>query len=108
VARAVYSDADIYLIDDCLSALDMHVGQKVFKNVIQGELRGKTRILVTHALSYVHEFDEVLVMREGQIVDCGIPKELLQKNEGELCKLIVGFENERKKEVDIDSSFSNS
>jgi ABC-type bacteriocin/lantibiotic exporter with double-glycine peptidase domain len=58
IARAAYTDADIYLIDDCLSALDMHVGKKIFDQVIKGYLSGKTRILVTHALHYLTEFDD--------------------------------------------------
>lgn len=50
IARAVYSDADIYIIDDCLSALDAHVGKNIFTNVLQGILKEKTVIFVTHAL----------------------------------------------------------
>ena len=47
-ARAVYSNADIYLLDDPLAALDAHVGKQVFDNCISGILKGKTRVLVTH------------------------------------------------------------
>ena len=48
IARAVYSQSDIYFIDDCLSALDSYVGKKVFHDVIDKELAGRTRIMVTH------------------------------------------------------------
>lgn len=50
MARAVYADADIYIIDDCLSALDAHVGKNIFSNVFKGKLKDKTIIFVTHAL----------------------------------------------------------
>lgn len=53
IARALYADADVYLIDDCLSALDAHVGKNVFDQVLNGELKHKTVIFVTHALHYM-------------------------------------------------------
>lgn len=46
MARAVYADADVYLLDDPLSAVDAHVGNRIFRECIQGHLGGKTRILV--------------------------------------------------------------
>jgi ABC-type phosphate/phosphonate transport system ATPase subunit len=48
LARAVYSRADVYLLDDPLSAVDVHVGRHIFEDCICGELAGKTRLLVTH------------------------------------------------------------
>ena len=48
LARAIYSDADIYLFDDPLSALDAKVSKKIFKEAIKGFLKGKTILLVTH------------------------------------------------------------
>ena len=68
LARAVYSDSDIYLIDDALSALDSHVGQEIMKKVILNFLGEKTRIFVTHALQYLKRVDEVILMSEGEIV----------------------------------------
>jgi ATP-binding cassette, subfamily C (CFTR/MRP), member 1 len=53
LARAVYQDSDIYLIDDCLSALDAHVGKNIFHNVLKGFLSQKTVVLVTHQLQYL-------------------------------------------------------
>lgn len=54
IARAIYTDADIYLIDDCLSALDPYVAKKIFENVIKDYLHknGKTIIFVTNAIDY--------------------------------------------------------
>ena len=58
IARSVYSDADIYVIDDCLSALDPSVGKCVFNNVIMGALAGKTRVFVTHSMSFLKDFEK--------------------------------------------------
>ncbi|KIH69003.1 hypothetical protein ANCDUO_00660 [Ancylostoma duodenale] len=64
LARAVYQDFDVYLLDDPLSAVDAHVGRHIFENVLgpKGLLRDKTRILVTHRLSYVKPADEIVVL----------------------------------------------
>ncbi|XP_067674237.1 multidrug resistance-associated protein 1-like [Haliotis asinina] len=82
LARAVYSDADIYLLDDPLSAVDSHVGKHIFVNVIssKGLLAGKTRILVTHGIHWLPEVDSILVMTSGQISEKGTYEELLQSN----------------------------
>jgi ATP-binding cassette subfamily C (CFTR/MRP) protein 4 len=50
LARAIYSDADIYLFDDPLSAVDPEVAKEIFNNCINGYLNGKLRVLVTHQL----------------------------------------------------------
>lgn len=71
IARATYANADVYLFDDPLSALDAGVGRKVFKQCIQGELRGRTRLLVTNQLQYVAEADKVVVLKGGKIAEAG-------------------------------------
>eukprot|EP01017_Pseudomicrothorax_dubius_P035126 TRINITY_DN4883_c0_g1_i2.p1 TRINITY_DN4883_c0_g1~~TRINITY_DN4883_c0_g1_i2.p1 ORF type:complete len:1425 (+),score=392.81 TRINITY_DN4883_c0_g1_i2:120-4394(+) len=87
IARAVYSDADIYVIDDCLSALDAHVGKKIFKGVIKGMLKGKTRILVTHALYFMHLVDKIVVMKDGTVLEYGTYNELISNQDSEFRKL---------------------
>jgi len=72
----VYSDPDIILLDDPLSALDAVVKKKVFKQVINGLLRNKTRILVTHAVEYIHLADRIVLMKDGIISAIGTPEEL--------------------------------
>ncbi len=52
LARAIYSDSDIYLLDDPISAVDVHVGKFIMHKCLNGLLKDKTRILVTHALNY--------------------------------------------------------
>lgn len=73
LARAVYSCADIYLFDDPLSAVDSHVGRHIFDNILgeNGILRGKTRLLVTHAIVYLPKIDDIYVMVEGEITERG-------------------------------------
>ena len=76
LARAVYQDRDIYLMDDPISALDANVRKKVFTNVILGYLKDKTRILVTHAIDFIHLCDSIIIMEKGCIVEHGTYKEL--------------------------------
>ncbi|KND01251.1 uncharacterized protein SPPG_03065 [Spizellomyces punctatus DAOM BR117] len=73
LARAVYGDADIYLLDDVLSAVDRHVGKHIFDRVLgpQGLLATKTRVLSTHAVHVLKDADRVLVLGEGKIVASG-------------------------------------
>ncbi|XP_063652846.1 multidrug resistance-associated protein 1 isoform X24 [Pan troglodytes] len=82
LARAVYSNADIYLFDDPLSAVDAHVGKHIFENVIgpKGMLKNKTRILVTHGMSYLPQVDVIIVMSGGKISEMGSYQELLARD----------------------------
>lgn len=64
LARALYTDADIYLLDDPLSAVDAHVGRHLFDKAINGFLSGKIRILVTHQLQYLKRVDQIIVLKE--------------------------------------------
>ncbi|XP_035982452.1 canalicular multispecific organic anion transporter 1 [Fundulus heteroclitus] len=73
LARAAYSQADIFLLDDPLSAVDSHVGKHLFDKVIgpNGLLKNKTRILVTHGVSFLPYVDEVVVLVNGQVSEIG-------------------------------------
>jgi len=64
LARCLYVDADVYLMDDPLSAVDTHVGRHLFDKAINGFLKDKTRILVTHQLQYLKGVDKILVLKE--------------------------------------------
>jgi len=63
LARCLYVDADIYLMDDPLSAVDTHVGRHLFDKAVKGFLRDKIRVLVTHQLQYLKEVDQILVLK---------------------------------------------
>ncbi|KAJ6803539.1 ABC transporter C family member 14 isoform X2 [Iris pallida] len=71
LARAVYQDCDIYLLDDIFSAVDAHTGSEIFKECARGALSKKTVILVTHQVDFLHNADLILVMRDGMIVESG-------------------------------------
>ena len=71
IARAMYSDSDIYLFDDPISALDVHVGKSVMEEGIIGYLKGKTRVIATHAIEYLKYFDYVYIIDEGKIIEEG-------------------------------------
>lgn len=76
LARAVYHNADIYLLDDPLSSLDIQVGKKLFEKCIKGLLKNNLVILVTHHLSYLREADRIMLMRDGNMVAEGSYEEI--------------------------------
>uniref|UniRef100_A0A1I8HX20 ABC transporter domain-containing protein n=1 Tax=Macrostomum lignano TaxID=282301 RepID=A0A1I8HX20_9PLAT len=82
LARAVYHNADIYLLDDPLSAVDSHVGRHIFERVLgpQGLLAGRTRLLVTNGLHWLPQTDRILVLDGRTVSEEGGYQELLAKN----------------------------
>ncbi|XP_051163981.1 ATP-binding cassette sub-family C member 4-like [Leptopilina boulardi] len=67
LARAIYREADLYLLDDPLSAVDTHVGQDLFEKCILDYLKGKTRILATHQIHFLSRADIVAIIERGTI-----------------------------------------
>ena len=61
LARAIFSDADVFLMDDPLSAVDVHVGRKIVEETITGILKSKTRLITTHQLQFLHVADRIVV-----------------------------------------------
>uniref|UniRef100_A0A3Q1KB76 ABC-type glutathione-S-conjugate transporter n=1 Tax=Anabas testudineus TaxID=64144 RepID=A0A3Q1KB76_ANATE len=102
LARAVYRKADVYLLDDPLSAVDAHVGQHIFDKVFgpKGVLRDKTRILVTHGMSFLPQADLILVLVDGEITESGSYQELLGRH-GAFADFIHTFANTERKESAI-------
>nr|KAG5699775.1 hypothetical protein BaRGS_013495 [Batillaria attramentaria] len=105
VARAVYSDSDVYLLDDPLSAVDSHVGKAIFKKVIghSGILKGKTRVLVTHGVYWLPMVDEILVMTDGTISERGSYEELVS-HDGPFAQFLKTYLTEVENSGDEDDS----
>lgn len=96
LARATYSQADIYLLDDPLSAVDSHVGKHLFEKVIgpSGILKTKTRILVTHGISFLPFVDEIVVLENGVISEVG-SYENLRASGGAFSKFLDTYATEQ-------------
>ncbi|KWU42263.1 P-loop containing nucleoside triphosphate hydrolase protein [Rhodotorula sp. JG-1b] len=92
LARAVYARADIYLLDDPLSAVDAHVGRHLYDRVIgpEGLLRDRARLLCTNAIPYVEQADEVIMLRRGVILERGTYADAIQ-GDTELSRLLLEF-----------------
>ena len=71
IARSLYADKDIVLMDDPISALDVGVGKFIMEECILKYLKGKTRVISTHAISYLRYFDYIYIIDEGKIVESG-------------------------------------
>uniref|UniRef100_A0A8D1MQ45 ABC transporter domain-containing protein n=1 Tax=Sus scrofa TaxID=9823 RepID=A0A8D1MQ45_PIG len=76
LARAVYQDADIYLLDDPLSAVDAGVSKHLFEQCIRQALHEKITILVTHQLQYLKDASQILILKDGKIMKKGTFAEL--------------------------------
>ncbi|TFY55007.1 hypothetical protein EVJ58_g8525 [Rhodofomes roseus] len=99
LARAAYSDADIILMDDSLSAIDAHTGKMILDNLfLNGPLAGKTRVLVTHALHVLDKADHIFVMKDGTIVERG-SFEVLMKDSVTFSRMIEEYGNMEKEKV---------
>ncbi|OAQ27391.1 P-loop containing nucleoside triphosphate hydrolase protein [Linnemannia elongata AG-77] len=79
LARAAYADADIYLLDDPLSAVDAHVDRHLWKRLLgpEGMLKDKTRILVTHGIHHLKEVDQIVLVKDGKVAERGTYDELM-------------------------------
>lgn len=71
LARAVYRDADLYLLDDPLSAVDVHVSKHLYDECINGFLKDKARILVTHQVHHVKNADKIIILENGHVISQG-------------------------------------
>lgn len=97
MARAAYSNADVFIFDDPLSALDPEVAEKVFDECILGLLKGKTRLLVTNQLQCLTRCDSVVALgKGGRVLEQGTYDELISDKEGEVSRLLKGITPTRK------------
>ena len=79
LARAIYLDVDLYLLDDPLSAVDLKVGQHIMKNCIMGLLGNKTRLIAAHQEEHLKEADQVIVLYRGKLLGKGKFSELQER-----------------------------
>jgi ATP-binding cassette, subfamily C (CFTR/MRP), member 4 len=79
LARAIYADADIYLLDDPLSAVDSEVANAIFNDVIKGCLKDKLVILATNQLQFLRQCNKILVMQNYQQTMLGSFEEITAK-----------------------------
>ncbi|KAG2609552.1 hypothetical protein PVAP13_4KG049200 [Panicum virgatum] len=77
LARALYQNADIYLLDDPFSAVDAHTATSLFNEYVMGALSDKTVLLVTHQVDFLPVFDSILLMSDGEIIRSAPYQDLL-------------------------------
>jgi ATP-binding cassette subfamily B protein len=79
IARAIISNPEILLLDDCLSAVDTQTDEKIMRG-LKKIREGKTNIIVSHRISSVHHADKIFVLQQGQLAESGTHEELLAHN----------------------------
>uniref|UniRef100_T1JBI7 ABC-type glutathione-S-conjugate transporter n=1 Tax=Strigamia maritima TaxID=126957 RepID=T1JBI7_STRMM len=100
VARAVYFDSEIILLDDPLSAVDSHVGKHIFENVIgpEGVLKNKTRVLITNGITYLPQMHYIVVLDKGTIVEEGTYEQLVEAR-GPFSEFLMNYLKETEEDV---------
>jgi ABC-type multidrug transport system ATPase subunit len=107
LARAAYADADVFIFDDPLSALDPEVAEKVFDECILGMLIGKTRLLVTNQLQCLSRCDSIIALGNGgRVLEQGTFIDLNNSN-GEVTRLLKGVAPSRRN-IKEDQSFDRA
>lgn len=101
LARAVYADADIYLLDDPLSAVDAHVGRKLYENLIRGFLSDKLVVLVTHQIHFLSTLNSVYLMKNNKFIGSGSLETLRTEFSDEFITLQT-LDTEEKDDVDLE------
>ena len=105
LARAVYARADVYLLDDILSAVDQHVGRHLINNVLgpKGLLGGKARILATNAITVLKEAEYIYLLRDQTILEKGTYPQLMAMR-GEIASLIRSSTNDEEEDSTSEGS----
>ncbi|KAG0260745.1 hypothetical protein DFQ27_003362 [Actinomortierella ambigua] len=109
MARAAYQEADIYLLDDPLSAVDAHVDQHLWEQLIgpNGLLKDKTRVLVTHGIHHLEQVDQIVILKNGTISEVGQYAELMSHRKA-FYQLIREYSVERKLSKDSSNNNNNN
>lgn len=98
IARSLYADKEIVIMDDPISALDINVGKFIMEETIKGYLKDKTRIIATHAIAYLKYFDYIYVMDEGRIIAEGDYSEIKKTKEYKQIQQTIEEESKKRKE----------
>ena len=98
LARSIYEDGDIYLLDDPLSAVDANVGKDLFQKCIRGHLKTKIVLLATHQLHFLKNVDKIIVLDDGEIAQFGTYEELCSRKEGRFSILLKETEDDADQE----------
>ncbi|KAF8928714.1 hypothetical protein BGZ47_001460, partial [Haplosporangium gracile] len=107
LARSVYFNAGTVIMDDPLSAVDAHVGKRLWQDCVLTELKGRTRIIATHQLHVLPDVDYVICLKNGRIAEEGTYKDLIAQ-EGEFCALMAQYggvqaeEDETAADINLD------
>ncbi|KAL1611029.1 ATP-binding cassette transporter yor1 [Nothophoma quercina] len=105
IARAIYFDADIVLMDDPLSAVDAHVGRHIMDNAICGLLKNKCRILATHQLHVLNRCDRIIWVEEGHVQAVDTFDNLMAHNEGfQQLMTMTASEEKHEEEEELDDA----
>ncbi|TRY74419.1 hypothetical protein TCAL_00651 [Tigriopus californicus] len=104
LARAVYQDKDIYVVDDIFSAVDVPVGSHIYRKCLMGLLKNKTRILCTHHPRFLAGASRAILMENGEITDEGSPKDILTKVDFDKEHTAAGSERRERKETEKDDN----
>ncbi|KAK6455815.1 P-loop containing nucleoside triphosphate hydrolase protein [Scheffersomyces xylosifermentans] len=101
LARSVYARADVYFLDDVLSAVDAHVGKRITNEVLgpNGLLASKTVVLATNAVNVLHQAHEIVLLKKGKIVERGNFDEVMEKG-SDLAELIKEFGSKKQEGED--------
>ncbi|XP_074031100.1 LOW QUALITY PROTEIN: probable multidrug resistance-associated protein lethal(2)03659 [Leptinotarsa decemlineata] len=95
LARAIYKDADIYLLDDPLSAVDTHVAKQLFEDCICGYLAKKCVVLVTHQLQFLKHVPSIYLLEKGKVLVSGSYEDIRNSNSS-FTKLLHDIEEEEE------------
>lgn len=103
MARALYANYDIYLLDDPLSAVDTKVARSIFQNAILTFLRGKTIFLISHGVQFLEKCDRIVFMKEGRFVEIDSHVNLMANSNGQYFHM-VSFDQSQQQQEEGDNS----
>merc|ERR1711874_813742 len=98
IARCLYGDKDVIILDDPISALDINVGKFIMEETIKGYLKDKTRVIATHAIAYLKYFDYIYIMDEGKIISEGDYQYIKETKAYKDIQDVISEENKKRKE----------